>query len=90
MFQAFSLLPDIGGEPIITGCNAVAIRSSRQLDIYLKRCGRARASLFVDHRHVYVFIRTLNFRGCSQPQSSFTVKLSRSMVCMLIVCLIFQ
>ena len=35
----FSLLYQVSGEPAITGCNAVAVRSSRQSDVYLRRCG---------------------------------------------------
>ena len=52
-----------GREPGIAGCNAVAVRSICRLDIYFWRCGRVHASLFVDHRHVNVFIHVLNFRG---------------------------
>ena len=40
----------VSGEPTITGCNAVAVRSSRRSDVYLGRCGRARVHSFVDHK----------------------------------------
>ena len=47
------------------GCNAVAVSCRRRSGIFLGKCGRARGSLFVDHRHVNVFIRVLNFHGWS-------------------------
>ena len=46
-------------------CNAVAVRSSRRSDVYFRRCGRARARLFIDHHCVNVFIRVLNFQSVS-------------------------
>ena len=51
----------VSGEPIIAGCNAVAVRSSRRSDIYLGRCGRARAKLFVDLRRVNVLFTRVKF-----------------------------
>ena len=66
-FLVSGLLP----EPTIAGCNAVAFRSSRRLDIYLGRCGRSRTLIFVDHCCVNVFIHVLNFRGWSQPRNYF-------------------
>ena len=39
-FLAFSLLSGIGTASYRTGCSAMAIRSSRRLDINLGRCGR--------------------------------------------------
>ena len=48
------------GEPGITGCNAMAVRSSRLSDIYLESCG-VRACSFVDYRCVNVFIIQLIF-----------------------------
>ena len=59
----------------IAGYNVVAVRSSRQLGIYLGRCGDVCASLFVDHRHVSVFIRMLNLRGWSQARNYFNSKI---------------
>ena len=40
LFLAFSLLP---GEPDVNDCNVVDVKSSCQSDIYLGRCGHARA-----------------------------------------------
>ena len=56
-------------EPDIAGYNVVAVRSSRQLGFYLRRCGHVCASLFVDH--VSVFICMLNLHGWSQARNYF-------------------
>ena len=47
----------------MAGCNTMAVRSSRQLDIYLRRCRRARTHVFVVR--ISVFIHMLNFCGWS-------------------------
>ena len=76
-------------EPGIAGCNAVAVRSSRQSGIYFGKCGRVHGSLFVDYRHVNVFICVLNFRGWSQPRNYFNSKILPT-YCMFTLSLIFQ
>ena len=60
-------------EPGITGCNAVAVRSSCQSNIYLGRCGCA---CMLIHGYRPVFIHVLNLCGLSQPRNCFNSKLS--------------
>ena len=66
----FSLLYQVSGEPAITGCNAVSVRSSCRLDVYLRSVDMC-VHLFIDHCCLTVFIRVLNSRGWSQPQNHF-------------------
>ena len=47
----------LSGDAGITGCNAVAVWSSRQSDIYLQKWGHMGAGLFIDHCHVmFIFV----------------------------------
>ena len=70
----------VSGEPIITGFNAVAVRSSGQSDVYLGKCGPACMLInFVGHRHVNVSICALNFCSWSQLQN-YSAKVFQSTV----------
>ena len=73
-FLAFSLLPGVGR----ASYRCVAVRSSRQSDVYFGRCGRV--LLFVDHHCVNVFIRVSNFVVNLNREIILTAKFSQSMV----------
>ena len=57
----------VSGEPGIAGYNAVAVINSGGVDV--------RTHLFIDHRHVNVFICVLNFHSWSQPQNYLNSKI---------------
>ena len=70
------------GEPGITDWNAVAVRSSRQSDIHLGRCGRAHMLIrwSLPHKCFYLCVKK-NFAVGLNCEIILTTKFCRSMLC---------